>query len=283
MICKICQKESKSKRAFSIHLRKSHDWSYQEYCESVGLPDPIRRCKKCKKELSKNCGGEFCNHCRDRTGKNNSFFGKVHTKESIENTKIKLSKISKEKWKDKEYREKVIKGTSKPRRKGFGEEQGARVKEWYRQNPNQRKSRSKRMKKSWEDGSIVPSKKVFQNRSSAEKEMFAFLSDHFEVSRDSIKFDNGKWALPDTILVNKNIIIEYNGDFWHANPSNYLATETIHDGILAQEIWERDELRANALFHEGYFVIVLWEKEYKENKELAFKNLLWKIDELSHC
>lgn len=97
-----------------------------------------RYCLKCGKKVSKNCKLGYCSGCRDRSGSKNPFYGKRHSKETIEKIKKKISVISKNLWRQEDYRDKVIKGVSKPRRVGFKKEQSERIKIWYRNNPNQR-------------------------------------------------------------------------------------------------------------------------------------------------
>jgi very-short-patch-repair endonuclease len=62
------------------------------------------------------------------------------------------------------------------------------------------------------------------------------------------------------------IIIEVNGDFWHANPEIY-GPDWINNvnKKTAQEIWNKDRERLNALKAAGYEIIVLWQKDIKNN------------------
>jgi hypothetical protein len=111
---------------------------------------------KCNKELPKQNTSGFCNHCRDRSGEKNPFYGKKHKKEILEQAKIKISRSLVKKWKEEnEYREKVIKGISEPRSKEFGDNQSKRILLWYKEHPEQRTLRSEIMTKSWKEGKIV--------------------------------------------------------------------------------------------------------------------------------
>ena len=90
------------------------------------------------------------------------------------------------------------------------------------------------------------------------------LEQDIEIEIDGIK----KFAKPDYILGKK--IIEFNGDYWHANPVFYKSTDSISypDGVkLASEIWLRDAKRLNALRALGYNVFVIWENDYTSNRE----------------
>ena len=71
-----------------------------------------KTCKTCGIKLSKNNKGEYCNHHRDRTGKNNPFYGKKHTQKTCNTLKVKCKDASKLMWQNPAYREKVIKGVS---------------------------------------------------------------------------------------------------------------------------------------------------------------------------
>jgi hypothetical protein len=69
----------------------------------------------------------------------------------------------------------------------------------------------------------------------------------------------------------KNKIIEFNGDYWHANPETYDSLELIN-GKEAKNIWEKDEKRIEWLKSSGYEVLIIWEKDYKKNTNLIIDN-----------
>lgn len=68
-----------------------------------------------------------------------------------------------------------------------------------------------------------------------------------------------------------NKIIEFNGDYWHANPKKYKSTDVIMTRrlgpITADFIWAEDKKRTNELESLGYKVLIIWEYDYKENTE----------------
>ena len=100
-----------------------------------------KHCPICDTLLSDKNKTGFCNHHRDRTGKNNPFYGKTHSIESLRIIKEKCKKMSKELWKDSEYRNKIIKAISKPRIDSFKKEQSERMIEWYKDNPKEIKEK----------------------------------------------------------------------------------------------------------------------------------------------
>lgn len=79
----------------------------------------------------------------------------------------------------------------------------------------------------------------------------------------------GKNVMVDYAYQNK--IIEFFGDYWHANPRKYKENDTIQTRkagkITAAQIWESDKNRLAALKQQGYKVLVIWESDFKENKE----------------
>lgn len=70
----------------------------------------------------------------------------------------------------------------------------------------------------------------------------------------------------DCLAPEKNKIIEFNGDYWHANPRKYSPDHDIR-GMPAQKIWERDKARNEALKEAGYSVLVVWEHDFRTDPE----------------
>lgn len=65
-----------------------------------------------------------------------------------------------------------------------------------------------------------------------------------------------------------NKIIEYNGDYWHCNPEKYdvdYFNEKLN--MTAKEKWDLDQQKIDFAKKEGYDVLVIWEKDYNENKQ----------------
>lgn len=66
-----------------------------------------------------------------------------------------------------------------------------------------------------------------------------------------------------------NRAIEFNGDYWHANPKQYAATDVIRyprQSMLAEEVWAKDELKL-AEIRKRFEVLVIWEHEFKTDPE----------------
>lgn len=278
MKCLLCNLEFENKKKLAWHVRRIHGISAFDYREQFGLN---LYCRGCGSPINRryNMTG-FCNHCRDRNGANNSFFGKTHSNEMREHLSKTSSVSSKNLWATKEYRDKVIQNiTGKKRSSQFKLDQSARITKWYKENPEQQKLRSVHMKRSWDDGKIEPNINSI-NESKIEKELRSTLQDSLigrKVEKKTIKID-GKWFHPD-ILIDDNIIVEFYGDYWHANPNKFEDNDVVHHSFTAEEIRNNDKERVTILLENGYDVFIVWQSEYTTDKNRCVKELLRKINE----
>jgi hypothetical protein len=81
-----------------------------------------------------------------------------------------------------------------------------------------------------------------------------------------------------------NVVIEFNGDYWHGNPNMYNRCDFIsHPGgkRLVNEIWEVDKSRVDFLKSIGYIVMTVWESDYNSDSNLVLENCLKVIRERS--
>lgn len=70
-------------------------------------------------------------------------------------------------------------------------------------------------------------------------------------------------------------VIEFNGDFWHCNPINY--NENYYNKLIkstSKEIWQKDMIKNNFIISKGYEILVIWENEYRKNKEKVIKQCI---------
>lgn len=77
---------------------------------------------------------------------------------------------------------------------------------------------------------------------------------------------NGKtrWMLYDIYLKDFNILIETNGDFWHANPLKYKESDILNfpgHKLLAKDIWERDNFKKKLAEAQNFKIKYFWESE----------------------
>ncbi len=85
-------------------------------------------------------------------------------------------------------------------------------------------------------------------------------------------------------LIPNVCIIEFFGTFWHADPRKYNSTDTIKRGnkekyhIKAEQIWENDRKKIEFLVEETKLpCIIVWEDDYKRNKEQTINTTIEKI------
>lgn len=70
-------------------------------------------------------------------------------------------------------------------------------------------------------------------------------------------------------------IIEYNGDFWHCNPKFY--NESYINKVkqkTSKEIWEYDKIKNDYMENKVYNVLVIWEYDFKHNREKTIKQCI---------
>jgi len=91
--------------------------------------------------------------------------------------------------------------------------------------------------------------------------------DRNEIEYTTQKFIGG--LSYDFHITNTNIIVEVNGDYWHANPIIYESDETINYAnkghIPVSDIWNRDLEKKNNAIEFGYTVLYIWESDINEN------------------
>ena len=89
--------------------------------------------------------------------------------------------------------------------------------------------------------------------------------------------ENGGIWLYDYADVEKQKIIEYNGDQYHANPSKYLSEDYPHPfrkGDSAKEIWAKDKIKVDRAKEKGFEVLVIWDSEYRKDKKVVLDKCL---------
>ncbi len=95
------------------------------------------------------------------------------------------------------------------------------------------------------------------------------ILDEFEIPYERSFWLNKKQF--DFKIKDCNILIEVQGDFWHANPIKYKADDILNhpnNPISAKELWKKDNKKLKMANSHGYDVIYLWESDIKENKHI---------------
>lgn len=198
----------------------------------------------------------LCRSCAN-SGKNNGFFGKKHT----ETTKAQVSKARTGKAMGKEnsmakaeHRQKV----SDQLRKKYASGDLNFLKEIQRKTAIANQANGKLV--------TAPVSKEEKQLKAALEAKGLKVESQFRIG--SLKYD--------LLIVDKKTIIEFNGDYWHCNPKQYVADYlNKKKGMYAHEIWAHDEIKRMTAESEGYRVITIWDSEYKKNKN--------SINELIHA
>lgn len=115
--------------------------------------------------------------------------------------------------------------------------------------------------------------------SKAEKELFSTLklvfpslTDQWAICHNPLE-KKKKFYLYDMALDNK--IIEYNGDFWHANPSKFNESFICpYNKLTFNQIHERDLIKINTAKENGYKVMIVWETDYKSNPKKVIEECI---------
>lgn len=82
----------------------------------------------------------------------------------------------------------------------------------------------------------------------------------------------------DLVIKDVNIIIEYFGDYWHANPKKYKSDHLNKSkNKTAAEIWSIDEKRVKDIEELGYTVIIIWEDDFDNNSEDIVRNIVSEV------
>lgn len=114
--------------------------------------------------------------------------------------------------------------------------------------------------------------KHFSQRSKGEDEVYKYLTEkNINVKRNTrVLTYNCDFVFEDIPL-----IIEYFGDYWHCNPVKF-GKDYYHKRlkIKASDKWAHDNTKLEKLRQSGYNVIVIWEYDWKLNKELIIEEIL---------
>lgn len=201
-----------------------------------------------KKNICKPCSLE------NQKGSNNPFYGKTHTKETKDNISSK--------------------------------KKGVRT-SYHMSTPEYRKYFSEMKKELWASGkmedvrkkmSALMKKRIANGelksycRSKAEDEIIKIIKSK-NIHCEPNFYLEGK--IFDIYIPKFNLLIEYNGDYWHCNPKKY--DENYYHkkkSKFAKEIWEYDKNKLYLAEKNDYTCQVIWESDYKKNKNI--------INELIH-
>jgi len=85
---------------------------------------------------------------------------------------------------------------------------------------------------------------------------------------------NNRYMFYDFVISSIEFCIEYNGDYWHANPRKYSEND------FTRKIWQRDTEKISALTNMGFEVWVIWESDFVNATDFYLSQILGRIYEL---
>ena len=257
----IIRNKNTLEKIYSNFFEENNKWCAFYTCNCCG--SKIKFCASQKFYLNRNLKKKnVCKKCslKKQTGSANPFFNKKHSDESV--NKISASRTGKYCGLDNH----MVK------------------------NPIYKKIISEKIKTKWKSGSMEKTRKKLSelmkerissgklkgyNRSKAEDELINLLKvKNIEVTPNYLL--EGK--IFDLYIKKFNLLIEYNGDYWHCNPKKYDENYYNHKkSKTAKEIWEYDKNKLYIAKNNGYNCEVIWESDYKKNKDIII-NILKKYD-----
>lgn len=90
----------------------------------------------------------------------------------------------------------------------------------------------------------------------------------------SIRLENPYYGPYDFGNIHKKKLIEFYGTYWHTDPRFYVDEYIRKQGNLtAKKIRERDQAKRTYAENNGYSVFIIWEYDWKNNKEIVIENL----------
>lgn len=114
-------------------------------------------------------------------------------------------------------------------------------------------------------------------RSAAEREIARQLEARGVQFKTQFHID-GVPYLYDFYFPSMNLIIEYQGDYWHAHPAKYPSGAMLRIQnvglVLVDNIWARDEAKRKAAVENGFTIAYVWERDYKAQGMTAVECLL---------
>jgi len=111
------------------------------------------------------------------------------------------------------------------------------------------------------------------------KKVFEILEEQnipFEIEYKVLRED--KYYYSYDILLANNKVIEVYGDYWHGNPKIYKGDDILLKGsskeMLVKDKWEYDRLKEEYIKNQEHELLIIWEKDMKENIELIKSKIL---------
>ena len=112
-----------------------------------------------------------------------------------------------------------------------------------------------------------------------EKEVLSYISSIY----DGVILENDRSVIHpyelDIYLPDLRLAVEYNGDYWHANPKYYSEDHIIGE-VSAKEVRKKDKQKINCCIKAGIELLVIWEDDWINRQDVVKQELLDIITEL---
>lgn len=128
--------------------------------------------------------------------------------------------------------------------------------------------------------------------SNISRELFERLDNYFHFStvyyapktKEFGKYykEGKRYYFYDFVLPDIKLCIEFNGDYFHANPKLFKEYDTpnpYNKTITAKEIWKADERKNSVIVNCGFELLKVWKSDYNNDKDKVFNNMVKFIKE----
>lgn len=249
-ICLICNNEFKNNTCLSNHLRHKHNISYKNYLREYKI------LIETDKDIEKLWKIEF----KKRNKKT----------EEYKNNARRI-RLEREKTLNDEYKKQ-----RKEKQKGVGTKQWYIEKYGYEEGLKRFNNKSEKLSKSTYMWNITKGRKSKQNYSNISQKLFWEIYNILNLKNEKVYFGelNHEYSCGtvfnfDFVWVDRQKVIEFNGDKWHANPIKYNENDIPIKFLKrnAKQIWDIDKKKIDLLNQKGYNCFVVWESEYRKNPQ----------------
>jgi len=78
----------------------------------------------------------------------------------------------------------------------------------------------------------------------------------------------------DYLIPEIKLLIEVNGDFWHANPKIYKASDILpfpKNQVVAETLWKKDKKKSKIALKNGFKLLTLWEMDINKMSDIELE------------
>ena len=270
--CNICNQEFDSEIKLSKHIQHTHKLKKTEYLIQTKYKGnhPLCGCGCGQKTRYEPSQLDFCRFIKGHQSRLEGHWGDLKSEKRVKAiSQTRKNKFAsgeydyikdsiKEARKDPKLGEKIskgAKGVAKPKPKGFGVG----------------RKHSQETKNKMRDTAIENILKQGKVKRSQLEYRFETLLDLLEIKYTHSFYIPSIKKIYDFYLLDYNILIEIDGDFWHGNPT------TNHHFKYVEQTKINDLFKENLAKEKGYTLIRFWEKDIKENPMIVIdfiKNII---------